>query len=421
MHRLALATANGQSVGVGDDAVKRHLGGRVKLAADRYETCAGLADPHQEWLSAGYLQPSAEDLGLADAEIWHFLSSGRGVLVVPMHEIGPVARPLLETLTPVMRPQDITVIDDASDAEAVATVKRFEGVRLVRRDEVLDCLDWTRLLRVLNLKQRPKGKGVTVLAGYLYQYLLARRGRQEPRWLMQHDAEIREYFRYDGMRHLVWGLLQRPRAVAVKMAKFGRSNEKCMLARGMLEVLRTSRTLSPAVRRRVATLSRLERHKWMLTGEFGLRWDLAMRRPFATGYLEETLYSAYLEDGLASRSRQFSNGELIQVANPNPRLDGDNEPRKEDVMQQTISNFLLLLALETPPVHRWTLSDIATINRQVLRQLRFGRIVDGDEGPVKAEAVHSDRIIPSVQQLDRHGFIDYRKVGQVLDAESTPF
>ena len=395
-----------------DDELKVILGGVDPLRVqEAYQNVNGLlAGDLQTHLNSGYLQPNAEDLRVQEERINSFLQSGKLAIVVPMRERGPVIRPLLNTLIKERHVAlgTILVVNDGSDKAALDEVRQHNSnVHLVSRDEVLDVLKWDKLLRILNLRERPRGKGVAVLAGYLSQYIWARRNDRHPLWLGQNDAEIAQFDRYQCWEHLGYGIVTRPGAQYVKMAKFGRTNERCMAARWMLLVFAQAESVAPEIQRRAEEMAyRLGRHKWMLTGEFALRWELAMDRPFATGYLEETLTSLFSEDYCAQWCPEGDG--VVQVANPNPRLDAANDERKEAIMQQQISNFILSVALgETLPIDQWGIETIKRLNHTIMADPIVMGWIPLDEGSVKAEVAPNNRLIPSITMLDRAKLIDW--------------
>ena len=398
-----------------DDDLKRTFGLDADRVGQAYVNANGL-DGLQVHLNSGYLMPCEIELRARQEDIKAFLQSGKLRIVVPMRERGPVIRPLLATLVggQQVAPGNILVVDDGSDDDALNEVRRYgKDVRLVFRDDILDVLDWPRLLQILNLTGRPRGKGVSVLAAYLDLYFAAKYLGRNPTWIGQNDAEIAEFHRYRCWEHLGFGVVTQPDAKYVKTAKFGRTNERCMTARWMLLILAQAENVAPEIRKRAGEIAwRLGGHKWMLTGEFALRWELAMSRPFATGYLEETLISLFVEDRFA---RPPMVNAVIQVGNPNPRLDAANDDRKESLMQQQISNFLLMAALEgVLPVDQWDVETIARLNRTAMAKPLVMGWIPPNEGPVVAEAVRNDRIIPSVTQLDKAGLIDWEKAERLF-------
>lgn len=403
-----------------DDELKRLIGSGIDpdRVAQAYERTNGGLESLQARLASGYLMPKEIDLAGHRDAIQHLLWDGKVAIIVPMRERGPVIRPLLTTLASQRLPsRTILVVNDGSDDDALNEVRQHgeNGVHLAFRDDILDVLNWERLLPVLNLEERPRGKGVAVLAGYLYWYLLTDGYLgQRPDWIGQTDSEIAEFHRYLCWNHLGYGMVTMPNAQYVKMAKFGRTNERCMAARWMLFVLASSDRVDPSIRGRAEEICyRLGRHKWMLTGEFALRWKLAVNRPFATGYLEETVTSLFAEDYCA---RHYPGTDaIVQVGNPNPRLDAANDDRKESLMQQQISNFLLTIALEgVPPVDQWDVETITRLNHTVMAKPLVMGWIPPNEGPVVAEAIRNDRIIPSITMLDRAGLIDWRKAEHLI-------
>lgn len=384
------------------------------VRSDRDYRSEPAADSWQERFALHYLQPNRDDIDQARSTIRARLASGDVVVSIPCREqdttIGDVLDALMEWGLP---PASILVLENGSGDETIGAVRERAGVRLAYQDDVLDTLDWQQLLPVLHLERRPQGKGVAVLAASLFWYYLAKGGRiPQPTWVMAHDAEIRECARYRSAEYLMWALLRETMAHYAKMAKHGRTNSSCMTARSMLAILgQAVGNVDPKVRARAqAMFEGLTRHKWMLTGEFVMRWLLAMRRPFATGFLEETLASTFAEDVGAATGTY-----TVHVANPNPRLDAANTRRKERMMQQQISNFLLLLALFGIPTNEWTTATVAELNRVWMSTRQpMGWITDDDE-PVRAELLPSDRIIPSVTMLADGGFIKGDAVRRFLD------
>lgn len=356
------------------------------------------AEEMQILFGRNHLRPSDDDI--SDPAVREFLAGEEIVLIVPMREKGPVIRPLLSVVTKLMRPQQIFVVDGGSDEEARGEVVRHQAV-LVDASRVLDLLDWKRLLPILCLDKRPEGKGVAVLAGYLLQYLLAEYKGDRPSWICQHDSEIAEYRRYRGLEYLAWGAKIRTGTHYVKMAKTGRGNESCMTARSLLRSLAKLQNDAGVKKRMDDLFMKLGPHKWMLTGEFMLEWSLAMTRPFATGFLEETLISSFAEDKGAMMERR-----TIHVDNSNPRLDAPNTVRKEAIMQFSISSFIMELAHERVPVGDWTIEDIERINHSRMSEPLGAAWIPADDRPTQFEEIENDRIIPSITMLHEGGFIN---------------
>ncbi len=352
------------------------------------------------------------------AEVMRYIRAGNLKLVVPMHEQHPVSRPMLQTLVNLchVNPRDILIVDDRSHISATEDVRTF-GVPCINKASVLECLNWEELDKILHRgEHRLCGKGMAVLAGYLAYYAQAQKSGKTPTWLVQHDSEIRSYRDYRGLQYLAAGILRDKDCGYVKMSKTGRGNERCMQVRSLYEHLAFMPSLAQHARERAQQLFLpMVKHRWMLTGEFGLRWNLAMARPFSSHLLEETLTSAYCEDYFSSSAG--ANLHTVQVANPYPRDDGRNPEHKEAKMQGQINRFLLTL-LEFGPVHTWGLEDIEKINGMFLsRPVRMARILEAEEGandPVKIEQFRDDRILPSVKTMVEEGLVNLDKLLQIV-------
>jgi hypothetical protein len=330
--------------------------------------------------------------------------------VIPMREHGRVIEPVLDVLVNQIDPRSIVVVNDSSDDEALNCVREFADVRLIYRDDVLNTLDWKQLFPLLNVKERPVGKGMAVLAGYLVHYALRLDGEKH-KWIFQNDSEIAEYKRYQCLPHLVAGLLNHPTARAAKTAKFGRTNERSMCMRSALGLLAELPNVQPLVRHRANEIfERVSSDKWIQTGEFALRWDVAMARPFATGYIEESLCSLFCADFFSKQGKGFT----LKVANPNPRLDGANDERKEAIMQQQVSNFWMAMAFFGKSLADWDLEDIRVLNHGIMAKNITMSWIPPNDGPCKAEVVRNDRILPSITQLVDGGFINTDALMQLI-------
>lgn len=395
-------------VDLSDDVVKHRLGLFNQDRSDSaYAPVNGDADSLQHLLARHYFGPPSEaELKDAVAKI-HSMNFG---VVIPMREHGPKIDPVLATLTKQVAPRSIVVVNDSSDDDAISCVQGYKEVRLIFRNDVLDTLNWDKLYPVLNLNERPVGKGVAVLAGYLVQYAMMLNGFKA-NWLFQNDSEIVEYARYQCLQHLVAGMLHHPGAQAVKTAKFGRTNERSMCMRSALGLLSEMPNLNPKVATRSREIfERMTSDKWIQTGEFALRWNVAMTRPFATGYLEESLAALYCEDLFAKKGKGYT----LKVGNPNPRLDGANDDRKEAIMQQQVSNFWLAMAFYGKPVSSWRLPDFTSLNNGIMAKNITMAWIAPNDGPCKAEVVRNDRFIPSVMQLVNGGFVDIKALRKLV-------
>ena len=370
--------------------------------AYEYDAISLEKETTQYVFSENFLSPTAEQIKSHEhmIRVQDFFESGKGIVLIPMREKGPKARSVLKALTQLVPAEYLLVSDGGSDEIARQTVQSF-GVRLPCAEEVLQAINWDPLLALLNMDRFPRatdGKGMNVLAGYLLIYGLVKYGGIKPEWIFQHDAEIAHCEVYRGLEHLIWGIHQREDAQYVKIAKSGRGNQECMSARNVLICLSKSESVQLEARKRALYYYRsIGGDKWMLTGEFGFQYEVAMNRLFASGYLEETLAALY-----APRA--------IQVENLNPRDDEVNTPQKESVMQNQVGQCIIQLALDAPLVKDWTLRDIQSVNNKIMADPVKGGWIP-DRGPVRFEEVRNNRFLPSIRMLEREGLIeeDYLK------------
>lgn len=391
-----------------DEYLKRLMGAPDPARSDgAFIVYPNRAEEMRAHFAKNYFRPSKKNI--SSQRVRRFLQENNIAMVVPMCEQGPVTRSLLGTVKHLIPAHHIYVIDNGSDDEARDEVRQH-GARLVDAEAVLDCLNWDRLLPLLALEDRPTGKGVAVLAGYLLLYFLAEYTGEAPAWICQHDSEIRDYHSYRGLEYLAWGALERKDAHYVKIAKKGRENETTMMTRLLLRKL-ARLSHDPSVQKRMNELfMRIAPHKWMLTGEFMLRRSLAWQRLFASGYLEETLISAFAEDLGA-----VIGCHTIQVANPNPRLDAPNTTRKDAFIFAQICGFILELGHEVIPTNRWTLEDIARFNHQRMSEPEEAAWIPKDEGPVDFDEFENNRILPSIAMLNEGGFINKEEASVFME------
>jgi hypothetical protein len=194
-----------------------------------------------------------------------------------------------------------------------------------------------------------------------------------------------------------------------------------MVARNILRDMASNPYLPENIREVATHLSEvLTEHKWMLTGEFGIFGRVAYHRPFATGYLEETLISIFLESCIRYRNGDHgSKPEAIAQVEPvYNRFDDFNDERKELRMMDRIARFLVEYSLFGKPITAWSIEDYQRFNTRFGTLTAVARIpspMDEQDkparmgGPVVIENLVQDRIIPSVCALKKCGFIDHSK------------
>lgn len=326
-------------------------------------------------------------------------------IIFPMKEDKPVIKESLEYVLTLVSPKQVMVVNCESSDLAIDAVLPFvdRGVHLVNLEDVLHRVDWTQLLPILHMDAPPtSGKGLTMFAGTIAAIDLF---PSHVQWIFQHDADIRQADRYDVLRHLVLPLVLHPDTYgAVKVARPSRGNETVMTARNMLQDIAHDPYCLKSVRNFArAMFCALSRHKWLLTGEFGMTKDLAFARPFATGYLDETVISFYLEC-----VHLFKNGwEIAQVETIGNRLDDCNNDIKEFRMMDEIARTIIrLVRFEGgKPITAWGINDFKVYNELWGFVETLARIPCGDDpstgtGPVVLERIRQNRLIPPLSLIN---------------------
>lgn len=366
-----------------------------------------------------YFQPDDKEIKNNFSAITDFLKDGQCCVIIPMKERENTIKNCLEYLIKRIPANLILIVNDNSSVGVVDLVKKFRKVLLVDKEKILQIIDWKKLLPVLNLTQIPTGKGITVMAGYLLHYFISKKKNKKiGHWIFQTDADIKDHKKFKALEYLSWGIIKNPLALQVKIAKSGRNNEPHMAVRSSLSVWQDLALIddSPKIQaisaRAVQLFENLAKYKWILGGTFGIPKDVAYIRPFATGYLDETLTCAFIED-LARKESRFS----IQISNPNQCSDGENTFQKEHLIIQMTANFVVTLVLAKKPICDWTLDDIAWINKNLMNRAKPIVLIPpkNDERSVIVEVVANERILPSVSMLKENGFINEKKADEIFN------
>ena len=417
-----------------DEQIKVAVGGGPDLVRS-YASVKGRTsmDPDKRPALEHFFYPSAEQMRARADQIAHRLEK-HAYVIIPMKEDTDVVGHVLDYATQYVPGDRIIVANCKSGDAATTAVSEFfgRGVRLVNMDEMLDCLDWQRLLPVLGLDERPSGgKGLTMLAGMLAMRALHPEAAKES--VIQHDADVRYDMMpcYHALGHLAFPLADRAacgdhrdlRYRYVKITRGGRGNETCMSFRNLLGDIATH-PATPANVRRVAhhLWMVLTEHKWMLTGEFGMLGRIAFNRPFATRYWEETLMSIWVESCIEYRKNGHPEA-IAQVETHSPRVDACNDDTKEFLMQDGIGRFMRYYVWFGKPITDWTMADYQRFNAGLVQLEHAARIPSRSDderghgklpGPVIRDSGLTDRIIPSVQMLHEQNFVFQDRLDRVI-------
>jgi len=346
-----------------------------------------------------YLKCLDAEIGLKIKEIKNFLNNNKGILLIPLKEKKLTIRQLLIYLEKNFPNLSILIINDESGDEVKKAVLKFKNILLVDKEEILRIINWSKLLPVLNLKKYPKGKGTTIMAGCLFLSLFE---QKEDFWLFQTDADIENPDRFQPLEYLIYGVLSCPQALQIKIAQGGRNNEANMAVRSSLIMLEEIKKVvnlpeGKLLSQRAKDLfEKLIKYKWILGGTFALTGRVALERPFASGYLEEVLICAFVED-LAKKEKKAT----VQISNLNYCQDSPNDFKKENTIIQMTSNFFFTLLLARKSVCDWKIDDIAWINKNLLSKEKPIVLIPPkqDQQEVIVELVPQERIFPSIKML----------------------
>lgn len=367
----------------------------------------------KEKFSLNYFLANDQEVKANLYEIKKILNSGQVALIIPMKEKETTVKKILKYALEILPPNSIFIINDQSEKDVVEVTKNYEGIYLIEKDEILEAIRWEKLLPILGLSEIPRGKGMCVLAGYLFYYFLLRNNRDKKKWIFQTDADIKNPEVFKPLEYLTLGLLKKPDALQIKIAKSGRNNENNMAVRSALIILEDIAKVIPTkeaqelAKRARNLFENLAKYKWILGGTFALPACIAFARPFATGYLEETLICAFVEDK-CEKEKKFS----VQISNPNPCLDAENSFKKENLILQITANFINTLFLIRKPVSDWKIEDIVWLNKNLMSKSKPISLIPplGDDGPVIVEDIPQERILPSVEWMVENKIVDFKKL-----------
>jgi hypothetical protein len=347
--------------------------------------------------------------------IKNYLNNASPILIIPLKEKRDTIKFLLKYIEKRYSKLKIMIINDESDKKIINEVKKFKQPIIINKNEILEIIDWKRLLPILNLNKIPKGKGTTIFAGYLFLYLFFKNDKNA--WIFHTDADIHNPEKFRPLEYLTYGILRYPTALQIKIAQGGRNNECNMAIRSSLIILKNiNKVVQSQVgeilsRRAEDLFKKLSKYKWILGGTFALPIEIAFDKPFATGYLEEMLTCAFVED-LSQKTRRVT----VQISNPNPCRDTPNDFIKESVIVQSTGNFIFTLLLAKKHVYEWDLNYIAWMNKNLLN----------DKMPmvfIPPKNIHKDviiltvpqeRILPSIKMLFENNLIIKRKLEKII-------
>jgi hypothetical protein len=201
--------------------------------------------------------------------------------------------------------------------------------------------------------------------------------------------------------------------VHAKVASPGRNNEPMMPVRNALHAFADAGVPLAGTYARFS-----QRLKWMLTGEFAFGTRASIRNmPHSSGYGAETILAMYL--ALQNAKGQ---GDTAQVALRIPRVDASNTYEKEYVMYDQLTYLMVALVIKSgekpgsidllPPVDSLTVADVKEINKRMARRDYFS-ILGEKPGPCEVVSTVNDRIIPSIDQIVKAGYVDAKVIAEL--------
>ncbi|MEV0322493.1 hypothetical protein ACIBKX_37335 [Streptomyces sp. NPDC050658] len=334
--------------------------------------------------------------------------------LVPMAEWQPEMAPTVEQaasyISQYVTTRRALFVDGGSCLEAVKAARRG-GATVISQDDVLDAVDWKRLLPILNLDERPRGRagqGLNVLAGHISLIAL---GLAANDIVFQCDADVRNYRELAPLERLIGAWWDQKGIHHVKLSQPGRNNESLMIVR-TLQRLWNALDLD-WIPESVKDLGEdifmaLGPDKWLTCGIYLSRGQVVQARPGATGYLDATLQALWTINAPECGWRKVRHVE----AEP-PCQDVQNSPTKEFTVLTNISTFIHTVALLGKPPHSWNLAEIEALNTRIMPQLDHVPIVSGEGRPVSVHHINTERIIPSPGYLITRDLLDLDRVRKV--------
>lgn len=312
----------------------------------------------------------------------------------------------------------VIAVSAVRDLESERNVSRSlaeTSSQLISQHDILRCFDWRTIGKVCSIPvitdsdgSLPPvgGKGLTMLAGVA---MAAAERRLANKYVFFSDTDFVRPWEYDSFTHLgvplVVGDRFAPRLIKTAKTGPGRNNEAWT---------RESNTLATDPRLRELTRGTAllcQQFIWPLSGNLAMRGEDLYTLPFATGAGIETQINAFY----AGRQLHRGECEVAQVCNPNPLLeDGESRPVRESAMigrcQMWLRAVLTSIGEFENPLHDWTLPDIQRFNTSKGGAQHWGAFQDAFHGPLTPSKITLDYMLPSLEQCDRIGAIDWEKM-----------
>jgi hypothetical protein len=372
-------------------------------------------DQFKKFFKSYYIECYDNDIKEKLKLIKNYLNNNSSILIIPFKEKRDTIKFLLKYIEKKYPKLLVIIINDESDKKIVSEVKKFKQPLIIEKNEILEAINWKKLIHILNLGRLPKGKGTTIFAGYLFIYLFFK--NEKNKWIFHTDADINNPEKFKPLEYLTYGILHYPEALQIKIAQGGRNNECNMAIRNSLVILKDINKIIQSSIGEIISIraydlfKKLSKYKWILGGTFALPIEIAFDKPFATGYLEEMLTCAFVED-LSQKTKKPT----VQISNPNFCRDTPNDFLKENIIVQSTGNFVLTLLLASKKIYEWDLSYISWINKNLLNKEKDMVFIPPKNvhKNVITIKVTQERILPSINMLFKNDLIITEKAEKLI-------
>lgn len=309
----------------------------------------------------------------------------------------------------------VSAVQDLESERNVSRSLADTSSKLISQRDILRCFDWRAIGKACAIPviadsdgSLPPvgGKGLTMLAGVA---AAAVESRLAGTYVFFSDTDFVRPWEYDSFAHLgvplVLGDKFIPRLIKTAKTGPGRNNEAWT---------RESNTLATDPRQHELTRGTAllcQQFIWPLSGNLAMRGDDLYSMPFATSAGIETQINAFY----GGRQLQRGKCEVAQVCNPNPLVeDGESRPVRESAMigrcQMWLRAVLTSIGEFEKPLHDWNLEDIRLFNASKGGAQHWGAFQDAFHGPLTPSKITLDYMLPSLEQCDRLGAIDWERM-----------
>ena len=413
----------------GGDSSRSSAADMLKEGQDRQES-SGIQQARDEVKQSFYNYENPTDLILDPGirpRLAAALRSGRFRAIMPMYRDMAALHTVKYMLDVLGSPSRVTVVNGGSPLDDVCKAVQALGVevlqvgdlrRLVPAGKLYDLLAWNERAKDGSVKI-PVGKGMSIFWLHLYDEVVRQPAFPDDTITLQIDSDITNIGsapdKYNPLYYLAlpWVMDPDRKYVHAKTASPGRNNEPMMPGRNALQAFADAGVAQAGIYARFT-----QRLKWMLTGEFAFGTRKSIRNmPHSSGYGAETLLAMYLAQLYAK-----GEGDTAQVAIRVPRVDASNTYEKEYVMYDQLTYLLTALVIKTgaqpgalgimPAVDSLTVADVQEIDKRMARRDYF-TILGEKPGPCEVVSTVNDRIIPSIDQMMKAGYVDAKVVDEL--------